>query len=475
MSGRPRAAVIAAHPLAAQAGADMFRRGGNAVDATVAAAFALAVVDPQNCGVGGHGGAMLVQPATQAEVTLIDFNTSIADGFEAQSLTNAKHSGPFSVSGASVSIPAVIAGLERAHRTFGKLSFATAVEPAISMAHDGHPTGADLAHSLAWAVQHHPALSPEFKAVFFAGEKPLVAGLPLKQPELARTLARIAQNGANAFYRGPLAAAICACVTGNGGLLSVDDLASVRPDVGTAQSTAFQGAAVYGPRRDTTGYGTLCAALADIDSAALGANRSAKYAQTCVKALRAAWAKRRQETTPIAAGHTTHLCASDGSGMLVSTTFTHGPTWFGSGLIVPGTGILLNAGANLFVRSRRDGGLYAMHNMSPVIVQDTGGARHAIGSPGGSKIPAIVLQLIIDSVHYGLPLAEAIKLPRLSVAPDGRTEAEPGMLPAVPAELDPRSIERHEYYGPASALSLDRAGCARVAPDPRFQPGWIEL
>jgi gamma-glutamyltranspeptidase / glutathione hydrolase len=109
--------------------------------------------------------------------------------------------------------------------------------------------------------------------------------------------------------------------------------------------------------------------------------------------------------------------------------------------------------------------------MSPVIVEDERGARHAIGSPGGSKIPSIVMQLIVDAIHYRVPLAEAIALPRVSVAPDGRIEAEPAMLEVITQVLQARTIERSEYYSPASALSLDNEGSAHAALDPRFSPG----
>jgi len=471
MQEHARAAVVAAHSAAAQAGADILKHGGSAVDAAIATAFALAVVDPQNCGIGGHGGAMLVQSASGMPVTLIDFNTAVPEGFDPRLFARAPRCGTFVVSGVAVSVPAVVTGLEYAHGQFGKLSFADLVQPAIVLARGGYPLGIDLARSLAWAKEHHPALSAEFKAVFFAGDRPLTEGAALKQPALARTLQLIASSGAAALHHGPLAESICDCVTRNGGKLSVRDLRRRHAEVRAAESVAFAGATVHGPRRETTGYGILCDALGALDVSVLGANRSAQYVQACASALRAGWAKRLETVSALVAGHTTHLCACDNSGMLVSMTFTHGPTWFGSGLVAPDTGIVLNSGSNLFVRPKRGGAAYPVHNMCPVIVECAGGARHAIGSPGGSKIPANVMQLIVDAVYYRVPLGEAIGLPRVSVAPGGGLEAEPDLLPLIPASMQPRAIERDEYYGPAGALSLDSNGCARAAPDRRFSPG----
>ena len=284
---------------------------------------------------------------------------------------------------------------------------------------------------------------------------------------LFRSLEKIAREGANAIYQGEIAHAIAACVTRNGGALAAGDLAGVRVDVARAQAQEFAEATVHGARRDSTGYGILCDALAALDPAALGENRGGGYARTMVTALRTAWQRRAQTLTPAAAGHTTHLGACDGDGMLASMTFTHGPTWFGAGLFVEEAGIVLNSGANLFIQPRQGGAPRAVHNMSPVIVEHRA-TRHAMGSPGGAKIPAIVMQMIVDAVHYGLPLADAIGLPRVSVAPDGGAEAEAGLMSAIPADLAPRAIDRNEYYGPASALTRDAKGGVHVARDPRF-------
>ncbi len=467
-------AVVAAHPLAAQAGARMLGRGGNAVDAAVAAAFALAVVDPQNCGIGGHGGAMLVQSAAQAPAVLIDFNTAAPAGFDGGALRDAKCCGTFAASGASVSVPAVVGGLECAHARFGKLAFGELLQPAVALAHDGHPVGSDLAHAIAWAAQNHAGLSAEFRSVFYAGGTPAAAGTLLKQQDLARTLEAIARDGSAAFYQGPTAEAVCNCACRHGGRLSMEDLQGLRIRVEHAEHVTFAGATVYGPHAGATGYGILRDALTALDAGALGDNRSLPYARAVTAALRHAWQQRAARARAVAAGHTTHLCACDGAGTLVSMTFTHGPTWFGSGLVAPGTGVVLNSGANLFVRPRAGGTLYAVHNMSPVIVEQPNRVRHAIGAPGGSKIPAIVMQLVVDAVHYELPLADAIKLPRVSVAPNGGIEAESALVALLGSGLDARTIDRSEYYGPASALSLAGRGQASAALDPRFSPGCAE-
>jgi gamma-glutamyltranspeptidase/glutathione hydrolase len=192
--------------------------------------------------------------------------------------------------------------------------------------------------------------------------------------------------------------------------------------------------------------------------------------------LHAAWSARQRLAANLVAGarHTNHFCVADDEGALVSLTFTHGPLWFGSGLVAPGTGVVLNAGANLFARSLADGTIFPQTNLTPVIVACGNGARHAIGSPGGMRIPAIVLQMVVDVVGYGLPLSKAIALPRMSVSPDGALEAEPDLAAAAPSARPVEQIKVRDYYGPASALSLSTTGDPAAACDPRFSSAVIE-
>src|SRR5439155_4369666 len=236
--------------------------------------------------------------------------------------------------------------------------------------------------------------------------------------------------------------------------------------IGPACSVAFESAAVHGPSQATSGAGVLFAALAGVETHALGPNRGRRYVEELARALAAAW-RERTETARVAlrARDTTTLCAADPDGGLVALTFTHGTLLFGSGLVAPGTGIVLNAGANLFAAG--PGGPSAVTNMSPVVVEEPGGARHALGGTGGPRIPGILLTALVDVVHYGLPLTEALAAPHLSVrALDGALEAEPALL-----ETAGRGIALGEDdFGPAAGITWTAEGCV-PAVDPRFDSG----
>lgn len=461
-----RGMAVAANRAAADAGADMLRAGGNAVDAAVAVAAALSVTDPANCGLAGYGGFMVVDRPGGGGAIGIDFNTAAPAAFRPDGFDQAGRSGPFRQGAASVSLPAVLPGLAAAHRALGSLPFADLLAPAVELAAGGFPVGRDLARGLAWAAERHGGLSAEFRAIFFRDGEPLKAGERLTQPDLAASLGHVARFGDAGWRSGPLVEAICGLVASEGGSLSQADFAAAEPVVGAVETTRFDDAVVHGPARCGSGLDILCRSLEDLLDRDLGDNRGAAYARELAAALRAGWQEREAGWSPAARGsqHTSHFCTADADGMLVSCTFTHGPLWFGSGLVAPGTGLVLNCGANLIARRRADGALRPLANLAPVIVACGDGSRHAIGSPGGYRIPAVVLQAVVDLVRYRLPLAQALPLPRVSVDAAGRLEAEPPLA----ASLGAAPIPAADYYGPASALSVTPDGCAVAACDPRF-------
>lgn len=471
MNGGMRGIVVASHQAAADAGTEVLRSGGNAIDAAVAAAATLVVADPANCGVAGFGGFMVVDQPSGHGAMRVDFNTAVPAQFEPALLRQAGHAGPFVHGGPSVSIPAVVPGLATAHRAFGRLPFSDLFEPAVTLAGDGLAVGSDLGRSLAWVAKQHGGLSREFKAVFFRNDQPLRAGDRLVQPELAASLEYIARHGEEAWRSGPLVEAICDCVSAEGGALSPADFARAAADVAEAERTSFDDAVVYGPTRLGSGYDILSQSLSRLQDRDFGGNRGVDYAHEIAAALRAAWDGRRARWSLLIAEsqHTNHFCTADAEGMLVSCTFTHGPLWFGSGLVVPGTGMVLNCGANLFARQRTDGSFFPLTNLTPVIVACADGSRHAIGSPGGIRIPAVVLQSVLDLVRYKIPLPEALPLPRVSVDFDGNLEAEPPLAQRLHGA---KPIRVSDYYGPASGISLAPEGPSVAARDPRFTSAW---
>jgi gamma-glutamyltranspeptidase / glutathione hydrolase len=457
--------AVAAHPAAAEVGAGALAAGGSAVDAAVATAFALCVVDPANCGLGGYGGFLTYAPPDEAPVC-VDFNTFPpgrldADGFRLPGDLAEPLDG-----GRSIAPPAVLPGLLAAHERFGRVVPADLVRPAIRLAADGFTVGRDLARALALHWERTGGGDAGFASIFFPRGGPAQAGSVLVQPELAGTLEAIAADGAAAFNAGAVVDAACEIAQADGGFLEPADFEGDTVAVRTAGCATFESAAVCGPPRETSGAGVLFAALEAIDPERLGANRSASYVEELSRALGAAWQRRTAAArAALQARHTSSLCTADADGGLVALTFTHGSLFFGSGLVAPGTGVVLNAGANLFATTN-DGPL-AVTNMCPVVVVEDDGTRHVLGGTGGPRIPGILLTAVVDVVHFGSTLGSALAAPHLSVRPlDGVLEVEPELLEVAGAG---QILERADF-GPASGITRTAEGFV-PAVDPRFDSG----
>ncbi len=234
----PRQAVRAAHgmvvtdeELGSQAGVEILKRGGNAVDAAVATAFALAVVEPAAGNIGG-GGFMLIRLAN-GKATFLDYRETAPRKATRDMYIgkDGKLDEEASVIGyKSVAVPGTVAGLELALKTYGTMKLAEVMAPAIRMAEQGFPVSERLAFEL---EEERPGLQnfPMSQKLFLNGGKMLKAGDTLKQPELAATLKRIAKNGAYEFYRGETARMLADEMARNGGLISLDDLAHYTPKV----------------------------------------------------------------------------------------------------------------------------------------------------------------------------------------------------------------------------------------------------
>lgn len=453
-----RGAVVSARDLASQAGASVLGAGGNAADAAVAVAAALAVVDCANCGIGGFGGFAVLDRGGEGTPLQIGFNARVPRGYQPG------QAGP----GALVSPPAVVAGLTALHGRFGRLAAAEVWAPAIALAREGFAVGVDLARALRWAAKSHAGLNQPLRDAFFRGGEPLRQGDVLVQPRLAETLARIAREGVAAMTAGPVVDSICRTANDAGGCLAPEDFRSIDAQVGEAASCRFEGATLAAPEPQQCGAGVLFAALDALDATALGEPRSERYVNTMAAALTAAWRERHAayRMPSAAAALTTHLNVADGDGMMVSMTFTHGPAWFGSGLLDAHTGIVLNTGASIFSRRPGDGAFTALPNVTPVVMR-RGGARYAIGSPGGRHIPAIVFQAIVDLVHYGIPPERVLGAPRMSADETGNIDAEAALLAAFPKRVR-REIALAEYYGPAGMIAW-KDGAAAAFRDPRFE------
>jgi gamma-glutamyltranspeptidase/glutathione hydrolase len=460
---------VTAQQLAADAGRELLAAGGSAADAAVAAAFALCVVDPSNCGVGGYGGFLVYAPAG-ADPLAVAFNTWMPARLDPSSLRRPGSLEPVVRGGLGVAPPAVVPGLLEAHSRFGRRPRAEVLAPAISLARDGFPVG----RYLAWALDQHRRFGGalpggDLDALFYPDGRPLPRGATLVQTDLAATLEAVRDHGADAVRTGPIAAAICDAVAAEGGVLAPDDLAQDRVSVEPPASTTFAGATVSGPDTAISGTGVLFQALNEIDPSRLGENRGRDYVDALADGLRRGWARRLAATgAPVDVPHTTHLGAAGPDGDLATLTFTHGP-WFGADLIATGTGILLNAGANVLAPTAT--GTNAVTNMAPIVLATRHGTRHAFGAAGGPRIPALLLSAIVDIACFDARLESAVAAPHLSVrASDGTLEVEPGLL--LDDDLAKSSLTLGDRdFGPICGITQTTDGGLVGVPDNRFEHG----
>ena len=276
--------VTANHHLAAEAGALILGQGGNAVDAAIATAFAVGVVEPGASGIGGRGYLVIHVPAT-GESTVIDGHerapmAARADMFEIVDSHGVPTAGwgpqvrvkddANAVGHRAVAVPGVVAALHEAHRRYGRLAWAEVLAPGIALAEDGFEVTAALAAGL---EQHRARLArfPATAALFLPGGQPLAAGSRLRQPDLARSYRLIAAEGPDALYRGALARAIGDEMARGGGILSTDDLDRFRPRIwdGPLRGTYRDYEILIVP--ETTGGITLLQALNLLEGFDLGA------------------------------------------------------------------------------------------------------------------------------------------------------------------------------------------------------------
>lgn len=459
--------VVAAHQAAAEAGASALAAGGTAVDAAVATAFALCVVDPANCGLGGYGGFLIYAPPS-GEPTAVDFNTWAPNRLDPALLRVPGALTGFAEGGASVAPPAVVPGLLAAHAAFGRLEFSDLLASAIRLAAEGFVVGTSTALALRQQWDRAEGRGDtEFHRVFFPDGAPPAQGSRLLQPALAETLEAIAATDGEAFRTGPIVESICEATRADGGFLEAADFAEAHVTFGPAEALQLSSSIVYGASRSTSGTGVLFPALESLEGVELGTNREAAYIENLAEALKAAWGRRTGSAkAALEARHTTHLATADSDGGMVALTFTHGP-WCGSGLVAPGTGVLLNAGANLFAPI---GGLpMAVTNMSPVIFDVEDGVRHALGATGGPRIPAFLTTAIIDVVHYGSTLSDAIAAPHLALrVAERELEVEPSLARFVRPDTKP--LQAGDGFG--AALGITRMPSEWTpAVDPRFERG----
>lgn len=515
--------VVTAHPLASRVGRDVLRAGGNACDATVAAAFALAVVEPYASGVGG-GGLLLVYTVADGRVRALDCRETAPAAARRDMFVRGGAADPelSQTGGLAVATPGLVRGLAELHRAGGRLPWADLLQPAIALAREGFPVDAELRARI---EQEASRLDPAGQAIFRPGGVTPAAGARLVQADLARTLTAIAIGGAEVFYTGSLAEAIVAGACAAGGVLTTADLAACRPLWREPVRGTYRGTEVWSMPPPSSG-GILLMEMLNVlsgrDLAAAGwgaaeAWRCLAGAMSLAFADRARWLgdpdffpvpvarltspgyadsqRARLDTafpapaaggTPVESPHTTHLSVIDGAGNAVAATLTINLS-FGSGVIAPGTGVILNdemddfsahpgtpnyfglvgGEANAIAPGKRP-----LSSMTPTIVLRDGQPWLVLGSPGGSRIITAVLQVLVNVVDFGLDLATAVRAPRIHQQwSPPETGCEPlAVAPEVAAMLRAHGLALvpRAAVGNVQAIMVDpRTGVRTGVSDPR--------
>ncbi|HXV57006.1 MAG TPA: gamma-glutamyltransferase [Gaiellaceae bacterium] len=509
-------AVAAGHPLTAEAGARILAEGGNAVDACVAAALVAWVAESPLTGPGA-GGFMLVHRARDRSDRLLDcFVAAPGRGLRAGERAamravdvhfDQRASQVFLIGAASVAVPGAPAGLEVAHRRYGRLPWGELFPPAIEAARQGVRLNDGQAF-LADILDPILRSEPEGRRVYGA-ERPLREGEEVVMADLAGTLEWLAAEGTGVLYRGELARRLSEAVLAGGGRVTEEDLAAYRvitrrpvrapyreaefvsnpppSSGGLLIAFALRVLEGLGPPRPAGSAGALAALAEAMREASLLRGRgflgllrrggaagrvlSDEHVEEAVRSARAGHGRPARE--PVGLPSTTHVSVVDARGDAASYSSSTG---CGSGLFVPGTGIQLNnmlgePDLNPDGRAAAPGArLTSM--MAPSIVLRGGRPRLVVGSAGSIRLRAAILQTVVNVVDHGLPVDEAIRAPRAHLE-DGVLQLEGGVDPRAADALEDGgyAVERwggrNLYFGGASAVGVRPDGTLEAAGDPR--------
>jgi gamma-glutamyltranspeptidase / glutathione hydrolase len=519
-------AAASVERLATQAGVDILRRGGNAVDAAVGAAAVLGVTEPFSCGIGG-GGFMVLRTADGAVTTIDGRETAPV----AMHPTSFWENGPLPFtaarfSGLSVGVPGTVETWVDALEKFGTMSLAEVFAPAIHVARHGYVID-QVWFDQANAIRDWFDDIPASAALFLdADGTPRDVGTVFTNPALAETYERIAHLGAKGFYRGAVADALVEAVqhpavapTANHvwrpGVMTMRDLHVYAALERAPTHVDYRGLDVYSMGPPSSGGSTVGEALNILEGYPLSSMSREAALHYYLEASRYSFADRNAYladpayfdvplsgllseeyaatrraliaetaapgTVPPGDPHpyegaetTTHLTTSDKSGNVVSYTFTIESTG-GSGLVVPGLGFLLNNELTDFNfdsethPNRVEGGKRPRSSMAPTIVTRAGKPFLALGSPGGATIITTVLQILLDRIDLGMNLPDAIADPRASQRNAVNTGAEPAFL-ATP-ERTALEVRGHHFtdageIGAAAGIEFLGDGGVLAAAEP---------
>jgi gamma-glutamyltranspeptidase / glutathione hydrolase len=475
--------VAAGHPLTAEAGAEVLREGGNAVDAAVCAVLASFAVESPLTGFGA-GGHMMVHGA--GETTLVDFFVA-APGLDGIGRTtelvpvpvrfDAETTQTFYVGPASCGVPGTAAGLAHALERFGTMPLSALVGPGIRLAREGAPVNRQQAYILeilAPIHEHMTGTRELYAPQGRLGERDVFAF-----PELAEALERYAAEGPEPFYKGEVARAISDFVVGHGGYIGPGDLASYRAVERKPIDTAFRGTEVLTNPPPSSG-GILisyCLGLLERFGPRSGPEQLVLAMEAANSRRDLAFAESLYEEgmetsfldpvgLDLAAadllGSTTHISVLDGDGMCASVTCSNGS---GSGVLVPGTGVIVNnmlgeedlnpLGFHAIAPGRRVPSM-----MAPTVVRRDGEIALGLGSAGSNRIRSAIVQTVVRAVEQGMGAGDAVRAPRLHFEA-GIVQAEPGIDAEALARIEARGVpvlrrpRINLFFGGVQAVARD--------------------
>lgn len=502
-------AAAAGTPYAAEAAAEVYRAGGNAADAAVAAAAAVSVTEPLLSSIGGGGFALVREPAGDAE--LIDYydampgkglpRSAFGAGGDPQTIVLKYGAGVNStVGGAAVAVPGALRGWEKLLERHGRLPLAQNLRPAVRFAREGFRL---CKTSAMWfqVAEEVLRLTDETRKNFYKGDRVYLEREKMSFPELADTLEAIGEEGVGLFYEGRLGRQLSSYVLKMGGILTERDLAEYEAVVRAPLAVAYGPGEMYTNGAPSAGGATLAQMLKVVSGYDLARLSTAEYVRVMSGAMRLALRdreiayvdgaeneivaqrltsegyaeeQRRRIVGRFGSPHTTHVSCVDAGGLAVSITATMG---YGSGLVVPGTGIPMNN--TLGEPELNPKGFHALEpgerlisSMCPTIVSSEEGGLISLGSPGASRIPTAILQTLVNVLDFGMPLEAAVLAPRFHAEGDlfayesGARTADLDRFGQVLVYDEPSM-----YFGGVNAVRRTPEGLFEAAADPRRSGG----
>jgi gamma-glutamyltranspeptidase/glutathione hydrolase len=525
------AAIASAHPLATRAGEQILAAGGNAFDAAVGVAAALAVVEPYSSGLGGGGFWLLHRASDNADV-FVDGRETAPSGVRREDYVDADGKpvpGATTVGGKAAAIPGVPAAMAHLATRYGKLPLAQSLAPAVALARNGFAV--DVRYARIAKLRERYLRDGTGTRVFLDGEQAPQPGYVLKQPALAATLERLGKDGRDGFYRGEVAAALITAVNRAGGRWTAQDLADYQVVEREPIVFPYRGARIVTAPPPSAGGLALAQALRMLEIFSLGDVRDPDTAHLVIEALRRAFRDRalylgdpdyvsipvtalksvpyvyslartitRGRATPSESmlekgaprapgsegGNTTHFSIADRDGNRVAATLTVN-LLFGAGLVAGDTGVLLNNEMDDFSlapdlpnafrlqgsdRNAIAPGRRPLSSMTPTFVEDDRGVL-IVGAPGGPRIVSQVLLAVLDYLQTpAVNLARIVAAPRYhhQFWPDV-VEIEPeGFPPAWRAALEAKGHKlqiANRRWGNLQAVFVPKNGPPVAASDPR--------